>query len=107
MFDPNTLLDILGTACKERKVCRVRLEAEPEDRLINPHGVCYSNKGKMIVVCILVKGYTESGNPANFRNLFFEKIREVEILPRRFVIDPNFNPHNAQYKNWLFHVMMK
>jgi hypothetical protein len=99
------IMQTFRQACEERKVCRVHMKDEPEDRFINPHGVCFSNKDKLIIVCILLKGYSESHNPGNYRNLPFQNCDEVEILERTFIVDPGFNPHSDQYKRWLFHVL--
>jgi hypothetical protein len=101
------ILNTLKEACKQRNVCSVLMEGEPERRFINPHGLCYTKKGKLILVCIQVKGYTKSNNPSYFRNLDAEKIKVVEVQPKKFTIDPEFNPDNDQYSDWLFHVLMK
>jgi hypothetical protein len=92
-------------ACRERKVCRVHLSGESDDRLINPHGICYSNKNKLMIVSIFVKGFSESNNPSLYRNLLLDNCEEVEVLSKHFTIDSQFNPGNAQYKNWKFHVL--
>jgi hypothetical protein len=101
------IIDTLRKACTERKVCKVLMKDEPDHRLINPHGVCYSGKNKLILVSIQVRGYSESKNPSHYRNLLLDDCESVEALPRTFTIDPGFNPENKQYRNWLFHVLMK
>lgn len=99
------IIDTLRKACEERKVCKVHMKGEPGDRLINPHGVCYSSKNKLIIVSIQVKGHSESRNPSHYRNLQLDECESVEMTSRGFVIDKDFNPEGSQYKNWLFHVM--
>jgi hypothetical protein len=101
------VIDTLKKACADRKVCKVHMKDEPGDRLINPHGVCYSSKNKLIIVSIQVKGHSESKNPSHYRNLPLHDCESVEILTRTFTIDKDFNPEDKQYKTWLFHVMMK
>lgn len=103
---PYEIMERLRKACKERRVCRIQMEGEPEERLVNPHGVGRSTKGNLIIVCIRVKGFTQSANKENFRNLTFDKCESVEMLDRKFSIDKDFEPQAAQYKDWLFHVLM-
>jgi hypothetical protein len=101
------IMETLRSACEQRKVCRAHFFNEPEERLINPLGVAYSSKNTLIIVCILVKGFSESKNTTFFRNLQFVKCEKVEVLDRRFTVDKDFNPEDGQYKTWLFHAMMK
>lgn len=99
-------METIRKACKERRVCRLQMEDEPEERLVNPHGVGYSTKDTLIIVCIRVKGYTQSSNKEYFRNLPFDKCEQATMLDRKFTIDKAFEPEAKQYKSWLFHVLM-
>lgn len=101
------IIETLRQACAERKVCQVHMRGEPGDRLVNPHGVCYSSKKKLIIVGIQVKGHSESKNPSHYRNLLLEDCESVEKLERRFTVDKDFNPESDQYHNWMFHVLKK
>lgn len=101
------ILETLRKACVERKVCKLRIKGEPEDRIVNPHGVCHSKKTKDLnIICIQVKGYSKSGNPSLYRTPVLAKCESVEILSRTFTVDKDFNPEGSQYGKWLFHVLM-
>lgn len=98
------IIETLRKACAERKVCKVRKKGEPEDRVVNPHGVHHSKNKDLVLVCIQVSGYSKSKNRSLYRNLAIQDFESVEMLPRTFTIDKDFNPDGDQYGDWLFRV---
>jgi hypothetical protein len=98
------ILSVLKQACLERRACRTKFLKDPGPRTILPHGVGFTSKNKKIIVCVQVGGYTGSQSLPQFRNLQFHSCEWIEMLERRFSVDPNFNPQDTQYKHWLFHV---
>jgi hypothetical protein len=101
------IMQTLREAIEERWICRVQMKGEPETRMICPHGVGFSNKDKLMIVCTQIKGFSESHTPASYRNLLYENCEYVELLDHHFTIDPGFNPYSPQYSQWLFHVLKK
>ncbi|MBT1701351.1 hypothetical protein KK083_30945 [Fulvivirgaceae bacterium PWU4] len=99
------IIEILRRACTERKVCKLHKKGEPEDRIVNPHGVHHSKNKDLVLVCIQVSGYSKSKNRSLYRNLAIQDFESVEMLSRTFTIDKDFNPDDDQYGEWLFHVL--
>ncbi len=94
----------LWNASDQRKTCRVSLEGEPFPRVIEPYGVCQTSKGKIVVVCQQVAGFTKAGGMEGYRNLELKRVKEVEILDKEFEMSSDFNPDDVQYKEWVYHV---
>ena len=80
------------------------MKGEPFPRVIHPYGVCRSSADRIVVVCKQAAGYTKGGGGAGYRNLLLEKITEVEILEEKFSKSPDFDPNDAQYKEWVYHI---
>ena len=97
-------IKILWNASDERKTSRVILEGEPLPRVIEPYGVCRTSKGKIMVVCKQVAGFTKAGGMEGYRNLDLKKIKEVEIMDRGFEVSSDFNPSDPKYKDWVYHI---
>jgi hypothetical protein len=56
------------------------------------------------LVCWQTFGFTKAGGKEGYRNLQLERIAELEILETHFQKRDDFNPHDGQYKDWVFHV---
>lgn len=104
MSSLNEIIQQLWKASDQKKECRVILEGEPFPRVIQPYGVCKTTANKIVLVCRQVSGYTKSGGSEGFRNLQLNKIKEVEILDKRFTISPDFDPEDGQYPEWVYHI---
>ncbi|MEM7298730.1 MAG: WYL domain-containing protein [Bacteroidota bacterium] len=94
----------LWRASDERRECRIVREGEPFPRVIQPYGVCQTSRGKIMVVGKQTAGFTKAGREAGYRNLDLGRIQEVEILDSEFAVDPDFNPDDPQYKEWIYHI---
>jgi hypothetical protein len=94
----------LWEASDQRRVCRIQLSGEPLTRNVNPYGICRTSRNEIMLVCWQSMGFTAPGRGAGFRNLRLEDIEEVEVLENKFEKDPGFNPDDAQYKEWVYHI---
>lgn len=97
------IMQTFREAIRERKICLVQMKGEEEQRLVCPHGIGFSNKDKLMIVCVQLKSGSE--NPNGYRNLLYENCESVEMLDRPFTVDRGFNPYSPQYSQWLFHVL--
>ena len=98
------IIKLLWNASDERKACRVNLDGEPFPRIIHPYGVCQTSARKIVVVCKQVGGYTKGGGFEGYRNLILAKIKEVELLEKRFEIESDFDPASSQYHEWVYYI---
>lgn len=94
----------LWEASEKRKSCRILMKGEPLTRTIHPYGVARTPKNQIVLVCWQSLGFTKAGAKEGFRNLKLDHITEVEILDQRFNVDKDFNPHDGQYKEWVYHI---
>lgn len=97
-------IKLLWSASEDRKACRVVLDSEPLPRVIHPYGVCRTSKGKIVVVCQQIAGFTKAGGTEGYRNLELKRIKEVEQLDEVFQVSPDFNHEDAQYTEWVYHI---
>ena len=94
----------LWNASDNRRECRITLDGEPFPRVIQPYGVCQTLKGKIVVVCQQIAGFTKAGGAEGYRNLSLKRIKEVEILDNEFEVAQDFDPNDVQYKEWVYHI---
>ncbi len=98
------IIKALWTASSDLKTCRVVLKDEPFPRVIQPYGVCKTSRSKIVVVCKQIAGFTKAGRTEGYRNLALGKFETVEILDQRFESPSDFNPDDAQYEEWVYHI---
>jgi predicted DNA-binding transcriptional regulator YafY len=98
------ITQLLWHAAQQRQVCRITLAGEPLTRVVHPYGICRTARHHIVLVCWQAMGFTKAGAEPGYRQLELRRITEVEILDTRFSIDPGFNPADAQYREWVFHV---
>ena len=94
----------LWRAAQERKVCKVKMNAETFVRTIHPYGICQSSRNKIVLVCWQVSGVSQSGSIPGYRNLILQNCEGVEILETTFEKQKDFNPEDRIYKDWVFHI---
>ncbi|MEP1034256.1 hypothetical protein [Ekhidna sp.] len=94
----------LWVASDGRKECRLVLKGEPLPRVVQPFGVCQTTANKVVLVCRQVSGYTKGGGSEGYRNLSLVQIEDVEILKRTFLVPSDFDPLDAKYKEWVYHI---
>lgn len=94
----------LWAASIDRKSCRVVLQDEPFPRVIHPYGVCRTSRGKIVVVCKQIAGFTKAGRSEGYRNLELHKFKEVEFMDDSFEPPVDFNPDDSQYGEWIYHI---
>lgn len=95
---------LLWEAVEKRRCCRIQLYGEPLPRTIEPHGVCQTSGGKIVLVCWQSMGLVKAGGTAGFRNLVLDSLEEVEMIEMDFTPRESFNPKDPQYKDWVFHI---
>lgn len=94
----------LWHAAQDRKACKVKMKGETFTRTIHPYGVCQSTQNKIVIVCWQVAGPSHSGTVPGYRNLILQNCEGVEILDSPFHKQPDFNPSDDSYKDWVFHI---
>ncbi|MEQ9402184.1 MAG: WYL domain-containing protein [Cyclobacteriaceae bacterium] len=98
------IIKTLWRASEDKLKCRISLEGEPLPRVIDPYGVCTTSQNKIMLVCQQSAGFTKAGGSAGYRNLKLSRIKEVEILDESFSVSEDFNPKDAQCKEWVYHI---
>jgi predicted DNA-binding transcriptional regulator YafY len=104
MLDLDELTALLYEAATNRQVCRISLEGEPFPRVIHPHGIARTARNQIVLVCWQAMGITKAGSGAGYRNLKLDRIIEIEVLEQHFQEQADFNPLDAQYAEWVFHI---
>ncbi len=94
----------LWKASEKKRVCRITLKGEPFPRIVQPYGVCSTSANHIVLVCWQTMGFTKTGRKAGYRNLQLDRIVELEGLDQHFQKRPDFNPHDGQYLDWVFHL---
>ena len=94
----------LFEAAQERKCCRLKFTGEPLERVIHPYGICRTSHNKIVIVCWQILGFSGKRNEPGFKNLILQNCERVEILEERFRVQEKFNPDDALYKEWVFHI---
>ena|SRR5687768_8805793 len=94
----------LYEAANSRSICSLKLEGESGYRMIHIHGIFMSKQKKLTIVCWQKSGFSEKGLKEGYKNLALERCENVLILSRKFVKRRDFNPKDAQYGEWLFHI---
>ena len=101
------IIKTLWGATENRKACRVILKGEPFPRLIEVYGVCKTSRGKIVVVSKQFAGFTKAGREEGYRNLELHKFVEVvEVLDQKFEFPTDFQPHDPQYGEWVYHILI-
>jgi len=94
----------LYEASQKKRMCRIQMSGEPLSRVIHPYGVCKTTGNKIMLVCWQSLGFTGATGKAGYRNLRLTDVTSVEMMKTHFTVDPDFNPADGQYKEWVFHV---
>lgn len=98
------ITQLLWRASEARKACRLTLQGEHLPRTVHPYGICRTSGNSIVLVCWQTLGFTKAGGKEGYRNLFLADIEEVEMLDTGFQVQPDFNPDDGQYKEWVYHV---
>jgi len=95
---------LLWQASEDRRVCRISMKGEPLSRVVHPYGICRTSANRIVLVCWQTLGFTKAGGKAGYRNLLLEDIRNVEFAEGKFHTQPDFNPGDTQYEEWVYHI---
>lgn len=98
------ITQLLWNAAQEKKACRISLQGEPLSRVVHPYGICCTSANRIVLVCWQAMGFTKAGGKEGYRNLLLDDILEAEMMETGFRVQPDFNPRDSQYKEWVFHV---
>lgn len=98
------IVQTLYQASQDRRVCRVTMKGEPLTRVVHPYGISRTTGDRVVLVCWQTLGFTKAGGKEGYRNLILEDITEVEVLDKRFRVQPGFNPDDSQYNEWVYHI---
>lgn len=104
MDDDRSVTGKLVEATQERKVCKLWMRNEGLPRIVHPYGVCTTSRGKVVIVCWQVAGFSGSGELPSYKNLTLEKCERLELLASRFRPQQSFNPQDTLYTQWLFRI---
>ena len=99
-----TITKQLWSAANSRSMCSVKLNGENGYRIIHPHGIFMSRQKKLTIACWQRSGFSEKGVKEGYKNLSLEKCENVMVTSKKFYKRKDFNPHDAQYGEWLFHI---
>jgi|GEM_PF-398829 len=95
---------LLYEATRRRLIVSLRLDNEPDARIVHPYGVCQTNRDKIMVICWQEAGYAGTSRLPGYRNLSLARCSTVELLDRYFLVRSDFNPADSSYQEWVFHV---
>jgi hypothetical protein len=98
------IAQVLYHASQNKLMCRIQMQGEFLSRVIHPYGICKTAGNKVMLICWQSLGFTSSKGQPGYRNLSLENCQSVEIMDTHFVVDANFNPADAQYKEWIYHI---
>lgn len=93
----------LYEASQHKSVCALQFKDEPCARVVHPYGICQSSQNKILIICWQVDGYSFSPLPG-YKSLSLKNCESVEIMDSYFQQQSNFNPKDALYKDWVFHI---
>lgn len=94
----------LWEASEKKRVCRIQIQGEPLSRVIHPYGICKTSANKIVLVCWQSLGFTNAKGQPGYRNLVLTDFETVEVLETHYQRRDDFNPHDSQYKDWVFHI---
>ena len=94
----------LWEASEKKRVCRIQIQGEPLSRVIHPYGICKTSANKIVLVCWQSLGFTNAKGQPGYRNLVLTDFETVEVLETHYQKRDDFNPHDSQYKDWVFHI---
>jgi predicted DNA-binding transcriptional regulator YafY len=94
----------LWEASENKQLCRLLLNGEPLTRTVCPYGICTTSKNQIVLVCWQTIGFTKAGGKEGYRNLALSEIIEIEMLDHHFFKRDDFNAHDGQYKEWVYHI---
>lgn len=98
------IVQLLFHASRERRTCRIQLAGEPFPRIIHPYGIYRTARNRIMLAAWQERGYTRAGATAGYRNLDIRKLVSAEVLEERFAVQPDFNPYDGQYAEWVYHI---
>jgi hypothetical protein len=98
------IIQVLWQASQNRRACRITMKGEPLVRVVHPYGVYRTSHNRIVLVCWQAMGFTKAGGKPGYRSMILQNIQEVEILEDEFEVDKDFNPSDAQYKEWVYHI---
>lgn len=91
-------------AANDRSICSLKLAGENGFRTVYPHGIFIGKDKKLTMVCWQKSGYSAKGVEKGYKTLLVEKFENVMVLNKKFVKRRDFNPKEARYGTWLFHI---
>jgi hypothetical protein len=94
----------LWQAAEQRRVCKIKLRQELFVRIIHPYGICRTKHNKIVIVCWQAEGPSLGESLYGYRNLRLENCQSVELLEKTFRVQPDFNPEDPLYREWVFHI---
>jgi predicted DNA-binding transcriptional regulator YafY len=103
-MDRDELTVALYQAAENRQTCRISLTGEPFPRVIHPYGIARTARNQIVLICWQSMGITKAGAGEGYRNLKLDRIIEMEVLETEFQKRDDFNPFDAQYAEWVFHI---
>lgn len=90
-------------ACDNRLVCEVHIKNEPSVRVVQPLGVCLTNRRGLVVVCKQVDGYSKSLSFSATCNFSLDDCKDIRILESKFKVPDRIDgPDFCQ--DWLVRV---
>lgn len=98
------ITQLLYEASQQKRMCRVQMSGEPLSRVIHPYGICKTSGNKIMLVCWQSLGFTSAKGKPGYRNLTLTDCESVEMLETHFTVDKDFNPKDAMYKEWVYHI---
>lgn len=105
---PNTVLQTLTQAIKEKRGVAVRYSDQREVRVLEPHAIYTDERGELILDGFQTRGYSASGRPVPFwRPLRVKKIVAVSVLDENFAprVSEGFSPARLKYRNGLIAIV--
>ncbi|MCS6973142.1 MAG: hypothetical protein N2044_02245 [Cyclobacteriaceae bacterium] len=102
--DLEDIIHLLYHASSQKLACRIQLDGEPFPRIVHPYGIFRTPRNRIMLVVWQERGYTKAGATAGYRNLDVRKLISVEALEEHFSKQPDFNPSDSQYAEWVYHI---
>lgn len=98
------ITQLLYEASQQKRMCRIQMSGEPLSRVIHPYGICKTSANKIMLVCWQSLGFTSAKGQPGYRNLALTDCESVEMMETHFTVDKDFNPKDAMYKDWVYHI---
>ena len=100
--DLDEIIPLLYHASQQKLACRIQLVREPFPRIVHPYGIFRTSRNRIMLAAWQERGYTKAGATAGYRNFDIKKLENVEVLNQHFSVQPDFNPHDSQYAEWVY-----